>query len=472
MTRFILVRLGLCVAALCGILAARPVAAQVETQVPFDSAGRINAMTQPLVERLRLAAPEWPVTGPFERARLFASGAGFVLVVERGGGVVERIPLTSDQRAALKATVIARATGGDRGRVGAQTSIISEPAGSAFVRNQTLLGTFVYGPAAAVLVGDGSDDGSSALVAYSLVAGGATFAALARRRAEPPITVAQNTLATSMALGGAALGAAIPFIANADSAAPYGGGILAGSLAGTVAGLALGRRMTDAEASASGLGALLATGTAFGIMGGTGMLEGKEDEELRAPIALAAGAMVSGFVLGPYYPRRARYNVTAGDVSAVGWSGGLGALVAGIPFVDSGSDEQLVALGLTGGMIAGAVIGDALLARRRDHSTGDARLLVTGAGAGSLLLGGIASASDASPRVGYAMTAIGAVLGFAAAEAFVDPPRDGEIREASRQRQPLRTASVRRVTIDVDPVGAAFALSRQSGTFSVVRMTF
>lgn len=462
----------LALAIVIGLAPWRSAAAQVETQVPFDSAGRINTMTPVLVERLGLAAPAWPVTGSFERARLFASGDAYVLVIERGRGVIERVALSGEQLAALRTTVVARATGGNRSSVGGQTNVISEPAGSAFVRNQAFLGTLVYGPAAAVLVGESSDDGSTALVTYSLVAGGTTFLALARRKSQPPITVAQNSLSTSYAIGGGLLGAAIPFMADADDASAYAGGILLGSVGGTALGLGLGRRMTDAEASASGLGATLATATAFGVMGGSGMLKDKSDRELRGPIAIAAGSMIAGFALGPKYPQRARYNVTAGDVGAVGLTAVLGAMVAGIPFVDGDNDETSVSLGLTGGMLTGAWLGDRLLARRRDHSPSDAKLLALGAGAGATLLGGIASASEPSPRMGYAMTTLGYVLGFAAAEAMIDPPRDGEIREASRSGRGERAASVRRVTVDVDPLGAAFALSRQPGTFSVVRMTF
>ena len=466
-------RLGFVLVVLATVFAARAATAQTETQVSFDLAGRINALTPPLVDRLGLSGPEWPVTGQFERARLFEiSGGGFVVVVERRAGVVERIPLTGEQAGALRSAVAARATGGGKGRVGAQTSVISEPAGSAFVRNQTALGTTLYGISAATMVSGENSDGSTELVVYSLVAGGTTFAALARRRANPPITVAQNKLSTSMALGGGALGAAVPFILGADDGSAYGGGVFFGSIGGTILGLGLGRRMTDAEAAASGLGAMLATGTAFGVMAASGLLEDKSDDEMKLPIAVAAASMIGGFAAGPRYPRRARYNVTSGDVGAVGTSTALGLAAAGIPFIDGGNDEQTVAMALTGGMLAGALLGDRWLARTRDHTEGEARLLGTGVGAGALLFGGLASSGEASPRVGYAMTVAGGILGFIATEAFLDPAREGEIREASRRPLPTRTGSVRGVTIDVDPVGAAFALSRQSGTFSVVRMTF
>ena len=55
------------------------VRAQVrERPVPFDSAGRVLAITPPLAARLGLASPAWPVTGDYLDARLYAidDGAG------------------------------------------------------------------------------------------------------------------------------------------------------------------------------------------------------------------------------------------------------------------------------------------------------------------------------------------------------------------------------------------------------------
>ena len=91
----------------------RPLAAQVvpiaplvpvvETGVPFDSAGRITVLTPTLVTRLGLAAPHWPVVGPFREARLYRSDDNaYVLVVVRVDGAMARFALGADG-AALRA---------------------------------------------------------------------------------------------------------------------------------------------------------------------------------------------------------------------------------------------------------------------------------------------------------------------------------------------------------------------------------
>src|SRR5262245_6167024 len=77
-----------------------------ETPVPFDSAHRVMTVTEALVDRLHLAPPAWPVTGSFREARLYSiQTGGFVLVVPRSSGVVDRYPLSDAQRATLGAAV-------------------------------------------------------------------------------------------------------------------------------------------------------------------------------------------------------------------------------------------------------------------------------------------------------------------------------------------------------------------------------
>ena len=51
-----------------------PLAAQVtERPIPFDSIGRVPAITPRLADRLRLGPPLWPVLGRFVSAQLFSS---------------------------------------------------------------------------------------------------------------------------------------------------------------------------------------------------------------------------------------------------------------------------------------------------------------------------------------------------------------------------------------------------------------
>src|SRR5688500_13652670 len=83
-------------------LAATSTSAQtVETPVPFDNSGRVLVVTPRLVDSLRLAAA-WPVRSEFTSARLFRqSSGGYVIVVERASGDVERHALLDEQRQAL-----------------------------------------------------------------------------------------------------------------------------------------------------------------------------------------------------------------------------------------------------------------------------------------------------------------------------------------------------------------------------------
>src|SRR5207248_2199077 len=86
----------------------RPLVAQiVETPIAFDSARRVLVVTPPLAARLRLAAPVWPVRSDFREARLYAvqPAGGFVLVVQRPDGVVERFAFDAAARAALGSAI-------------------------------------------------------------------------------------------------------------------------------------------------------------------------------------------------------------------------------------------------------------------------------------------------------------------------------------------------------------------------------
>ena len=131
--------------ALSLIVLAAPVAAQVtETPIPFDSAGRVPAISQALAERLRLAPPVWPVLGSYVNARLYSrSDSGYTLVVARANGSFDRYSLTGSDADALRALVQGSLASGRRAGLGEQTSLYSDPAGNAFVRNQAMLGEVI-----------------------------------------------------------------------------------------------------------------------------------------------------------------------------------------------------------------------------------------------------------------------------------------------------------------------------------------
>jgi hypothetical protein len=322
---------SLAVAAACAAIApvarAQPTAPAVERSTPFDSAGRVFVLTPALVARLRLAPPAFPVQGPFVDARLFAApdaaAAGpAVLSVTRVGGAVERYTLTAADRAALAAAVTSGIAAAGPGIRSDTAVTISEPAGRSFVANQTLLGFFLYGPAAATLV---SADEASTTLAYALGAGTAFVTSLAVSR-QQPVTRAQATLSRSGALGGAAAGAGLMYmLADPDEARAYAGAVLAGSVGGSVLAFQRARGMTDAEASASATGAFLGAATALSVAGAFGAYESSSDAVGRATIGSGLAALAAGYAFGPRYARTRRYNVTAGDVSTLSTAATVGA---------------------------------------------------------------------------------------------------------------------------------------------------
>src|SRR5512142_2933285 len=149
-----------------------PLGAQVtERAVAFDSLGRVPTITERLAERLRLGPPLWPVLGSFVSAQLFAkSTGGYALVVTRPDGALDRYDLSAEAAESLRGVIETALASGERAGVGEQTSVASDPAGNAYVRNQALLGVFLYGPAAATFVGGATNDASAALAAELMTA--------------------------------------------------------------------------------------------------------------------------------------------------------------------------------------------------------------------------------------------------------------------------------------------------------------
>ena len=126
-------------------LAAPPLAGQVtERPVAFDSLGRLPSITPRIAERLKLGPPVWPVLGSFVNAQLYTKSiGGYALVVARADGSFDRYDLTVEAAESLRATVESMLASGARAGVGEQTTVASDPAGNAFVRNQALLGVFL-----------------------------------------------------------------------------------------------------------------------------------------------------------------------------------------------------------------------------------------------------------------------------------------------------------------------------------------
>ena len=387
-------------------LAASVASAQItETPIPFDSAQRVLAVTPAVAERFHLGAPAWSIQGEYREARLYSvdPGGGFVLVVQRMNGALERHSLTTEARVALRDAVDMGMAAVGRPTADVSADIVSEPAGSAFARHQTLLGAAVYGPLAASL----ADEGSGAGALYLVTTGASFFLSYSAAQSNS-FTRAQSDLAGNLGLaagGGAAL---IGYAATGNGDRAVRAFALGSAIFGTIAGVQLGRGLSDAEAHSATLGieAAAATALAATTIAGT---------SLRASAATVAGVGAIGYPIGVRYPRRASYTVTAGDVDATSTAGLVGVLVGGAALgsIDSPSDKQIAAY-LSTGYVGGLLVGDLALARRFDLTRSQANIVNIGAFAGALV--GIAvpvlGGSD-NPTYLLGAAATGAVLGMA-----------------------------------------------------------
>lgn len=332
---------------------------------------------------------------------------------------------------------------------------------NAFVRDQSILGLAVYGPAFATMVGR---NGVTATAGYLVMAGGTFFAAAeVARRWE--LTEAQQLLSTRMAWRGA--GTALYVSTSGfgpNNASTDGAAALLGGLGGTAAGLAIGKGLTPGEAIATVFGHDLAFLSAVGLTyaldpdrsDGTGM-----SDQTRAIVHTGAGW--GGYALGRLYAGRAPYNVTAGDVTSLWLGAGLGVLATGSLIAESGPDDRTVALTSVGGALLGTVLADRALVRRYDHSRSEANLLALGTTAGALMgIGvGVLIAGDVERGEGLtlALAAAGGVAGIALTERYLQPRRDEG-----------RRVGLGRLTID--PVGLAGAAVRAPGRHGILRITF
>ena len=418
------------------LVAPRLGAQVVERPEPFDSAGRITAITPATAARLQLMPPAWRITGAYEEARLFAvSDSEYVIVVRRPDGAVERYPINRTYRDYLRARTSllppARTTqvATELGKGGA----IDRATRNRFIVDQSLLGLAVYAPAFAVAVSDG---GAGQTASWLLISG-LTFFGASQYSSDFPITRAQNALSTHAALHGAAGMAALFYALGAGTDARAAGALL-GGIGGTVGGLWIGRRIEENTARVAGFGSdltLLLT-QALLVAGGLESGDNRIHPRTRAAVLVGAGAV--GYPLGLGYAKAASYNITGGDTWALWIGGGIGALAAS-PFIAEGTPgEQAIAAALTAGGVVGLVAADRFLVRRYDHTRGEAFLLGLGAAAGGLMGGGVYYLVDPDTEhdaVGLSMAAAGAVGGLLVAQRLFPPLADqklGTARSSSR----------------------------------------
>ena len=374
-----------CAMSLLALLSSRALSAQVvETPQAFDSNGKVYSLTPSAAARIGLGPPEWPVFGDYVEARLYQTSAGAnVIIVTRRDQSLERYQISLADINAIRTKVNA---------LPPQFAFRSQGrASSAFVRNQTLMGLGVYGPALSLAV---ANEGTGRASTY-LVAAGLTFFAASQLARQIQITPEMNSLSTHMGLRGALVGLGVTLgLKTSDDA--VAAGALIGALGGTATGLAVGSNWDPQEVVASEIGSNVVALTTLGVIN-IGEADGDVSESTaRSEILLLSGATIAGYVLGRSYGNSVSHNITQGDGATLWVTGALGVAAASITYAGRAVSYRSQALAVTAGYVGGVVAGELLLSRRFDLALSDATLLGLGSGAGGLIGLGIAELTDSS----------------------------------------------------------------------------
>ena len=448
----------------------------VERAEAFDSAGRVMIITPSIAARLELLPPAWRITGDYREARLYALGdEGYVIVVQRRSGDVERYSITKEDRAYLRAkTATLPPDLAEQLRQGFSEAVAhardvasDSSARTAFVVNQTALGFLVYAPSFAATV---TNEAAGQVATYLLVAGGSFFAASSFSR-DYGIAPAQNRLATSAALHGGLAGYGLTYgLGMSDDG--NSAGVFVGSLGGTVAGIYFGKEMSLAEVTAANFGADALAIVALGVTGGMNGFESGSGISRRTAIGTIAAAGLVGYPLGAVYPGRfGRYNVTDGDVVTLYASGGVGTLLGVAVAEASHAHESGRFLGAGLGFAAGALAGDPLLVRRFDHTFSQGVLVLLGGAAGSLMGAGVyvlASNNRSNDAALATLAAIGGAAGIAGAGYFTAPADDAR----GAAPAPPRSYSSSSSRFQLSPSGAALAAAGVPGRHPILSIRF
>ena len=431
----------------------------VERPVAFDNAGQVLVMTPYIAQRASLSAPWWPVSGDFTEARLYTvNDSTFVLTVGRRSGVVERYNLSVADRDAIRAIV---------SRLPVDVITARNDARNAFIKNQTILGLLVYGPAFAGAI---ADNGAGQTAGYLVVAGGTFFAAseISRRTF---ISRAQSDLGFNMGHNGALAGWATMYVFNASDRAQAAGAFV-GGLTGTALGLTFARNMTEADAVGtafgSDIGALIGWGAAEAIRGRETCTPNadpfsepicKRSLSDRSEVAIILASGIIGYPLGLLYPRNARYHVTPGDIQTLWGTMLIGGAAAGA-FLDAKASVRAVAATVTTGGVLGIIAGDRFLVQRFDHTRTDGGRVALGTIAGGLMGAGVAALIDndnPGPHLVLGLAAVGGLAGTIITERYLDPPSD---------------AGPPRFRVTFNPVSIPLLAARAPGNHSLINVRF
>jgi hypothetical protein len=267
-----------------------------------------------------------------------------------------------------------------------------------------------------------AETGATGTALYLLTAGATFFTASAIARSGT-ISRAENHLATDGIWRGAAIANALRYVFHEESPDRRSSATitLGGALGGSLTGFLISRRLTDGEAHGATFGSNVTTAFAAGVLG---MAGGFQRDDPRAEVATLVGASVIGYPIGLRYVRRARYSVTAGDVSALETSALVGVLAAGTLIADSDPGGQGVAAFLTAGLVGGLVLGDRLLVRPYDLTENQGWLVRLGTLAGGLIALALPVQFEADDARAYlAAATAGAVIGMGVTTRMLSPAR-------------------------------------------------
>lgn len=439
-----------------------------ETQIPFDSTGKVRSLTPSLVARYQLTAPVWPVSGDFNDARLYTvSTGGLVLAVERRSGSVERYAMTEDAADALRSAIDAALKRTGAAVTEAQPDVFSEPARGALVRNQMILSWVLYAP----LLSSLANDGKTATALYLLSIGSSYFITTGIGK-KVNVTRAQNHLATDGAFRGWAASSGLLYTVAGDSAdgKTYRALGLLGALGGAVSGFRHGRGLTDGEAQAATAFSTFAALTTLGLAGTTGLLRDADsvDAKLRATVGASVATGLIGYLWGPRYPRTARYAVTKGDVQLLTLGATLGVMAATTPIVDADPEPELGFGIATAGLVGGIFAADRLLARPFDHTTSDATQIGLGALAGGLMGTAISVIAEPNATGTMALVTAGAIGGAILGHKLTAPRR----AEARSSRMPQPGAHLGDASIELNPMGLALSAAGVRGPHALLSVHF
>jgi len=445
-----------------------------EVPISFDSRGRAMIMTPRLAESIVRGASWWPVPADsWREAHLFSVSMvdsdsttrtrigkvyAAILQVTQNNGAVVRYGLGVAEFEQLRAVFDSGpiTAGPERNSGAVSGTELSQPAGYTFVRNQTLLGLAAYGPATAASL---SHSGSASAAGGYFLAAGASFFVSAQMIRSRVVTRSQTILGTHAGFRGGLAGAAVAAIGQADDGPGFGVPILVGALGGTVGGFLAAKNMSDGEAASSGLGADMFALTTLGVATMTKTLEApRKETKHKVALGTAVAMAAAGYVIGPQYARRARYNVTSGDASVALTTAIIGA-TAGAALVDAGDQKQTAAAFATAGLLGGFFVSDRLLVRKYDRSASDAGWVKLGAAAGALMGGGVAAISQTKSQGTLGLVAAGAALGLIAADRMIAPARDaGPMRGVLRSSSLGRRSGDERVQLMLPAAATALVL--------------